>query len=120
MYAPSILIWECVCVIASCMIYLLCIFDFKRALGLVPALFIAVFQYFLVSFVGSLVKDSIENVGISLYASKWYLLNVTLKKEFIRVFVVAVKTKTFTVGPFELLTLERYRKVCKIFCNIYN
>lgn len=113
-YAMNIMIWELVFVIASCMFYILCLFDPQRAFGFGIVLSSGVIQYFYVSLASSFVKTSIENIGSSLYGSKWYLLNTNLRKDFIRVMLMTRKIKTYTVGPFGFSNLERFRKVCGV------
>lgn len=101
------------------MIYILSLFDPKRAIGFTPLLSIAIIQYFFVSLASSFVNESIDNIGSSLYGSKWYLLNVHLRKDFIRLLLMTRKTKTYTVGPFGFSNLERFRKVCYTIKRIH-
>lgn len=96
------------------MIYILYLFDPARALAFTPLLSGAVLQYFFVSLASSFVKDGIENVGSSIYGSKWYLLDISLRKDVVTMLQMTQKFKTYTVGLFGFSNLERFRQVLYI------
>lgn len=96
---------------ACCMIYILYLFDPSRALAFTPLLGAAALQYLVVSFASAFVSEGMESIGNSLYGSKWYLLDVNRRKDFLKVLMLGQKIKTYTVGPFGFSNLERFRQV---------
>lgn len=80
-------------------------------MSFVPVLGTAFCQYFFVSFASAVVKEGFENVGGSLYASKWYLLKPEDRKDFFMLLMMGQKVKTLTVGTFGFSNLERFTQV---------
>lgn len=91
--------------------YILILFDPIRALAFTPTLGTGIVQYFFISYVNSKTYEAMSNMGRALYGSKWYLLDVNLRKDFVRILMMGQNPKTFTVGWFGFSNLERFRKV---------
>lgn len=107
----SILLWETVMTVASCMIYVLTLVDPARVLSFAPACTIASTQYLIVSLLSTLVKDALFDVGIKLYTSQWFLLSFNDRKSMMMILVMAQHSKTLTVGSFADASLERFTDV---------
>lgn len=62
-YSHIILFYEAIFVISSAVLYILFLFDIGRALAFMPLLTITFMEYFLISYISALIKDSFERVG---------------------------------------------------------
>lgn len=111
MYALSVLIWEYCFLCAGCGFYVTLLYTPLRAVSFAPMLMTAFAMYFSVSYCCLLIKESFENVGQSLYMSKWYLMNVHHRKDFLKILMLGHKQKTLRVGAFGFASLERFTQV---------
>uniref|UniRef100_A0A336M3K6 CSON011577 protein n=1 Tax=Culicoides sonorensis TaxID=179676 RepID=A0A336M3K6_CULSO len=117
-YSINILIWEAIFVCAGCALYVLCLFAPGRAVSFAPILITVGIMYFSVSYLSALLSENFANVGHSLYASNWYLLNVEHKKTILTILLMAYKNKSAHVGPFGNCNLERFTEALKMVYRI--
>lgn len=97
--------------VSTAALYILLLFDVGRALAFLPLLTIVFIEYFLVSYMSALIKENFENVGESLYMSKWYILDIQERKKVLKILMMAQKQKTMRIGVFGFSNLERFTTV---------
>lgn len=110
--------WEYLFVLATSAFYVLSLYAPNRAVQFAPLLSTIVLTYFFVSYVCALLKESFENIGGSLYMSKWYLMRPALRKDFLKIMIMGQKTQTLRLGPLGYASLERFTQVTSNF-NVF-
>lgn len=110
-FASSVFVWAYLYVLACSAFYVLLLFSPGRALSMCPVLTTVTLAYFFVSVFCELVKKRFEDIGQSLYSSKWYLLKPCCRKDFLMILMMGLKEKTLVVGPFGFAGLEKFGEV---------
>lgn len=100
------------------MLYILILIDPRKAMMYSGALMITACLYFLASLVSTLIEQEFQNIALSLYQSKWYLLAEDQCKMVTMIQMISQKAKAVKVGPFTTASLERFTFVSFAFLDL--
>lgn len=82
-----------------------------RAVSFSPTLTAMFLVYYYASYYCTVLKEHLENVGESVYMSKWYLLKPNHRRDYLMIMMLGQKERTLTLGPFGFASLERFTEV---------
>ncbi|XP_063708681.1 odorant receptor 67c-like [Culicoides brevitarsis] len=109
-YAFNVLTWEFIFTLAVVAFYTLSRFSPTTAINMGPVLTTLSLTYFFVCYVCELMKQRFDDIGVSLYSSKWYLLKPCHRKDLVTILQLGNKARTLRVGPFGFSGLERFNE----------